>query len=34
VAFDPKKAATYDADGALVDTGADLPAVPAVTAAS
>ena len=34
VAFDPNKAAMYGADGALVDTGADLPAVPAVTAGS
>ena len=34
VAFDPQKAAMYDVEGAHVDTGADLPAVPAVTAAS
>ena len=32
--FDPAKAAIYDADGALVDTGAELPAVTAATAAS
>ncbi len=34
VAFDPGKAAMYDADGALVETGAELPAVTAATAAS
>ena len=34
VAFDPQKAAMYDVDGAHVDTGAELPAVTAATAAS
>jgi iron(III) transport system ATP-binding protein len=33
-AFDPSKAAMYHADGALVDTGADLPAVTAAPVAS